>query len=116
MKRRPPREVNLLTLTPVQAVPWEPDENDFVVLLAPKFRNRLVVRWILPRLPKPNVRVTMDEVGSFVWRLCDGTTTVGTIVRQLGEKFGQEFDPTHDRIAKFFLHLERERLIRMVQP
>jgi hypothetical protein len=108
-------EVNLLTLKPVRNVPWETSPDGRIVLLVPKFRNRVLVRVLVPLLKRPTVRLTLDERGSDVWSLCNGETDVAAIARHLDAKYGTDSDPGYERLARFFAGLERERLVTMVQ-
>jgi hypothetical protein len=109
-----PREVNLLALRPVRNVQWEKSPEGRVVLIVPKFRNRLLVRVLVPLLKRPTMKLTLDEIGSDVWSLCDGETDVGTIAKRLAEKHGEQTDPGYERLARFFKALERERLVTVV--
>ena len=104
---------NLLALKPVRNVEWESRENGLVVLCVPKFRHPLLRRWVLPRLRTPVLRVKLDDVGSFVWGLCNGENTVGMIAGKLREEFGERLDPESDRLALFFRMLEREHYVSM---
>ncbi len=56
-----------------------------MVLLKPKSRFK-----ILRFLWGENFRIHLDEKGSFVWGLLDGTHSVKEIARKLGEKFSLE--------------------------
>lgn len=102
---------NLLELKPLRNLEWEEGENDTVVLLIPKFRHPLMKRWLVPRLRKPNYRVKTDRVGTFVWRRCDGTSTVLEISGAMGREFGPGFDPGHDRICGFIRQLAKNDCI-----
>lgn len=104
---------NLLALKPVRSVEWEARDNGRVVLCVPKFRHPLLRQWVLPRLRTPILKVKLDDVGSFVWGLCDGENTVGTIAARLHEEFGERLDPRNDRLALFFRMLEREDYVSM---
>ncbi len=113
MNRREKKSVNLLELTPTQRVPWEPGENETVVVLLPKFRNPILVRWVMPRLKHPDIRIKLDRMGSFVWKLCDGTTTVGEMADRMMSEFGDSASGAHDRIRTFLLSLEKSDLINL---
>jgi hypothetical protein len=104
---------NLLALKPVRSVDWEARDNGCVALCVPKFRHPLLRKWVLPRLRTPILKVNLDDVGSFVWGLCDGETTVGTIAGRLQREFGDRLDPDNDRLALFFRMLEREHYVSM---
>ena len=108
-------ELNLLTLKPARNVPWETGPDGRTVLLVPKFRNRILVRVLVPLLRRPTFRLTLDERGTDVWSLCDGETDVAAIARHLDGKYGAGSDPGYERLARFFASLEREHLVTMVQ-
>jgi hypothetical protein len=113
MGRKQRQSVNLLELTPVQRAPWETGEGGSVVVLVPKFRNELLVRWLVPRMKYPNVRVKLDTLGSFVWKLCDGKTTVAEMTNRMTEEFGDTATSAQERIRRFLLTLEKSDLVNL---
>ncbi len=113
MERKKRKSVNLLELTPVQRVPWETGESGSVVVLVPKFRNELIVRWLVPRMKYPNVRIKLDTLGSFVWKLCNGSTTVAEMVNRMTAEFGEPAPSAQERIRKFLLTLEKSDLVNL---
>ena len=114
MRKKDRQSINLLELTPAQRVPWETDEHGTVVVLVPKFENELLKRWIMPHLRHPNVRVKLDTLGSFVWKQCDGNTTVATIADRMEAEFGGSMQGVHDRIRTFLLMLEKSELVHLI--
>ena len=104
---------NLLELKPLRLQRWEPREGDLVTVLVPKFSNRWLVRWILPLLAKPDFRVRLDALGSYIWSQCDGALTVQEIAERVSDKFGKETDPDCQRIALFFHRLTSQNLIQL---
>ncbi|MGA3243644.1 MAG: PqqD family protein [Bacteroidota bacterium] len=113
MGRKSRKSVNLLELTPVQCVPWETGENGCIVVLVPKFRNELLVRWLVPHMRYPVVRVKLDALGSFVWKMCDGKTTVAEISDKMTAEFGETAASAQERIRKFLLMLEKSDLVNL---
>jgi hypothetical protein len=113
MKNSKRNPVNLLDLKPSRNVRWETAGNEGVILVIPKIRHPFAAHWILPLLSKPDLRLTLDEVGSFIWRQCDGSKTVMEIADQVTGKFGRDFDPEFGRIASFLRTLTREEYITM---
>lgn len=105
--------VNLFEVRPRQLVGWEPGENGLAIVLVPKFRNRFAVRWIMPRLSKPLVRVKLDKIGSFVWKQCDGKTTVAEIADRMKAEFGEEAEPVDERVSAFMVKLMRADLLSL---
>jgi hypothetical protein len=114
MLRRKKRQlINLLELTPAQKAGWETAENGNVVVLIPKFQNELLAKWLLPRLRYPHVRVKLDKLGSFVWKQCDGRTTVAEIADRMRAEFQESASSAEERIRTFLLMLEKSELVNL---
>lgn len=113
MRRRKRQSINLLELTPEQRAPWETAENGNVVVLVPKFQHELLAKWLVPRLKYPHVRVKLDKLGSFVWKQCDGRTTVAEIAERLRAEFTDMAGSAEDRIRTFLLMLEKSDLVNL---
>jgi hypothetical protein len=107
------KEQNLYDLRPVRLIPWEPAGDDRVVLKAPKFRAKLMVRLLVPRLKRPDLAVRLDETGSAVWKACDGNTTVLDIAGIVHGTLGGDRDQLDARVAQFIRRLDREGFIRL---
>ena len=106
---------NLLDLRPRRLREWE-EEDGRVVVLVPKFRHPLMVRWVLPFLRAKHFRVKLDGLGSAVWRGCDGETDVAAIAERLRAEFGAAAEPLHDRIGSFLKKLEHGELMAIPPP
>lgn len=100
---------------PERALDWETDEAGRVVIRVPKFRNRFAVRYLLPRLKHPWVRVHLDDRGSLVWKACDGKTRVMEIAHQLNARFGDAAEPALERTMRFIHILNQQKFIRIRQ-
>ncbi len=111
MGKRKRADVNLLDLVPRRIVEHEIDEARFVTVLMPRFRNRVMKRLFEPRHKSPFIKIKLDEIGSEVWLLCDGTRNVGEIAAMMREKFNERIEPCNDRLALFFRQLEQARFI-----
>ena len=64
-------EKNLLDLIPAHAVKWDTREDDKIVLYKPKYKNRFLVKHLVPRLKNTDFRVNLDRYGSWVWKAID---------------------------------------------
>jgi hypothetical protein len=110
MKKSP--ESNLLDYIPVQLVAWQENtETNLIVLLKPKFNNKILKKYFLPQLKNPNFRVNLDEYGSRVWKLIDGSRTVLQIAENLEETFGESVEPVYERVGNFMRSLENNKFI-----
>jgi hypothetical protein len=109
-------QINLLNSRPAHNVEFESGDDQRIVLLIPKFKNKLLVKYFLPQLRSQNFRIQLDEYGSFIWDLCDGNTPVAEISDKMKEKFGENFDPNYERIGKFINQLIRDKFLTLENP
>jgi len=103
--------VDLSDLRLARMLNWETNQDGSVVLLVPKFRNRYLVRWLVPHIAQPSFRVKLDAHGSFVWNCCDGATTVSEIARKMERTFGEPIDSLNERIGLFIGRLMRDKFL-----
>jgi len=107
---------DFFTLIPHRSVEWEEAEDKRIVLLVPKFRSGPVARWIQSWLPRPHIRVRLDEFGSFMWKCCDGSTSIESIAERMRQQFGERVEPVHNRLSMFMNKLTRGDLLTFEQP
>lgn len=110
-RKRSKREINLLDLVPRPIIRHEVNDEGVVTLLAPRFKSRILRRWLLPRLKRPFFKVELDDIGSSLWLLCDGERNVKEIARVMRERFGERIEPCYERMGLFFQQLEGARFI-----
>ena len=106
MGRRKKAQVNYLDMIPVRAdLTWHTGEKGIVTL---EIENRGVMNTIAQKLfGKPRISyVHLDEMGSFVWPLIDGTCTVGDLAGPVKERFGEAAEPLYPRLVRYFQVLE----------
>jgi Coenzyme PQQ synthesis protein D (PqqD) len=106
-----PATLNLLELRPIRNARSETAEDGLVTLVVPKFRSVFLQKWLVPWLAKPNFRIRLDNVGSFIWQRCDGTTPVLKIAEEMQSEFGEGIQPVYDRISRFLNKLESSQFI-----
>ena len=108
--------LDLLDLKPMRIRHWESRDDQLITVLVPKFQNRWLVRWLMPRLAKPDFRVRLDALGSYIWQRCDGSLTVREIAESVSEEFQKETDPDFRRMALFVHRLACQELIQLNGP
>lgn len=91
-------------------------EDGLVTVLVPKFTSRFARRWFVPLLARPDMRVHLDALGSFVWRQCDGVATVRTIGERVVERFGGEPAARRLDVVRFVRKLVREESLAFNPP
>lgn len=111
-KRRPTRQEALST-KPIRnpVVEWDKNELGEVNIYIPR-RKDLVARflcWVL-RAPEKKT-ITVEEVGGFVWELCDGKHTVDSIVSQICSKYKMSRREAEVLVSVYLKTLADRRLI-----
>jgi len=110
-KKKISKEANLLDLTPYKFYGEETDSEGNVVVLIPKFKNKILVKYLLSRMKSKYFKLKLDKFGSAVWTLIDGKNNVKFIAEELVKKFGEEIHPVFTRLPKFMSMLYNNSLI-----
>lgn len=92
-------------------------EGGGAVLVIPveKARRGRLVAWILRRLsrrPLPDgKRLELDEVGAFVWGLCDGTRTAREMIHDLAQRYHLNRRDAEASLVQFLRTLGQRNLV-----
>lgn len=118
LKIRPPEldRSGALTLRPGRnaLLTWETKEEGKTMLTVPLDMNkggkltRLLAKWM--RAPSERY-VELDEVGGFVWELCDGNHTVETIVQKTGKEYKMNRREAEVSVTMFLQMLHEKNYI-----
>ena len=109
-------DTTLDDLQPIRHHLWVEREGDLVTVLVPKFTSRFARRWFVPLLAKPDLRVHLDAVGSFVWGQCDGTATIRAIGERVAARFGGDAEARRLDVIRFVRKLVREESLSFQPP
>lgn len=104
-------ELNLLELTPAKIYKEEVDAEGNVIVLIPKFKNKILVKYLAPKIKSEYFKLKLDKFGSAVWMLLNGENNVKFIADELVKKYGDEIQPIYDRLPKFISMLYSNKLI-----
>lgn len=107
------------SVIPVRTAEWY-EEEGLVRIKMQKFEGGLG-RWLCRVLKKPTYAVVnLDEQGSFIWRRCDGATSVGCILDDLRQETGERFEKEGLRHRSYFflrmLHSRGLISLRLSEP
>lgn len=100
----------LLRLRPIRnpAIAWQENDQGEAELTIPYRKDRWAkVVAVLIHLPEAR-KVALDEVGTLVWRLCDGEHTVDSIIRGMVKEYKMNRAEVEASVAKY-LHMLAER-------
>ena len=70
-------------------------------------------RWLAARLGNPCYRIRLDDVGSFIWKACDGETPLAAIAGRLRDALGDRVEPAEERLGGFVQTMLRSRMIEL---
>ncbi len=108
-----------LALKPVRNPNIEQSETEGRVLLTitpPDTRLSKVLSLFLPLSPEERKkRVVLDPLGSHVWRLCDGQTTMEAISKSLQKTFKLGTLESEQSLRQFFQTLGKRGYVGFVQ-
>jgi len=117
MKKSTVTSENYLERIPVRsaAIGWSIDDKGMVTL---EIENKGVFNRVAQKLfKKPRISyVHLDETGSFVWPLIDGTSDILTLGKVVDEHFGEAAHPLYERLARFFQILDSYGFISWNKP
>lgn len=110
-KNRSVQELNYLELTPVRNYNHIVEDENRVAVLVPRFTNKFLVKYLVPRLKSPDIKVKLDKFGSSAWLKADGNKNVQQICEELFSEYGEQINPVVDRVTKFYTQLYQYKFI-----
>lgn len=111
---RKKKNKNLLDLKPVRKVKWLESDGK-VVLIVPKFKISFIQRLFEKLFSSSHFKVKLDEYGSVVWKMCDGSYTVMDIVQALDERFGGSIENLLEKTVEFLRQLAMGKFIEFIE-
>jgi hypothetical protein len=100
-------------MIPVRNVSRFTYEGERITLHVPKFKSPWMLRWMVPGRRSTHFRVHLDETGSRIWDLIDGTRDTREICRIMSEHPAEVVKENLDvRITEFLRQLYKNRFIK----
>ncbi len=97
---------------PRRMLDWR-EEDGRCVLLRPSFGTNRLVRRLARLVGDPHYRIRLDEIGSLIWKACDGRTSLADIVPRLRERFGDRIEPADQRLARFLQQMLKGKMLTL---
>lgn len=107
-------KVNVLDVIPVHRdyIQYSLDpETGCIELRIPRFKRRWVQRILLPKTMSPYIKISLEEHGSAVWSLIDGSNRVSDIIKKLAAHFENE-EGYESRVVTYLYQLQKDGFIR----
>ena len=114
LKIAPPiSKQKIFTLRPVRhsAIEWDTTDDDEALLKIPHRKDRMakaMTFWF--HIPQTRA-VQLDEVGTSVWKMCDGEHSVETIVKEISRKYKMNRREVEMSVASYLQMLAERHFI-----
>lgn len=59
------------------------------------------------------VKIDLDEIGSFIYPLCNGNNSVDDIIKTSRKHFDESIEPAQERIPLFIKQLNENKLVKL---
>ncbi len=96
---------------PYRRLRWLEGSDGRVVVLRPRLGEGRLGRWVGGLFRDPYYRIRLDDFGTFVWKACDGETSLDVIAQQMQKRFGRDVEPADERLGRFVQKMLSSRLI-----
>lgn len=96
---------------PRRRLDWRELDDGRCVVLRPRLGEGRIGRWLASKVGDPCYRIRLDDVGSFIWKTCDGETPLTRVAGRLRDEFGARVEPAEERLARFVQSMLRSRMI-----
>lgn len=114
-----------LSIKPIRnpSLKWEKGEDEKITILitlngkpVKKSLSHKVLSKIFPPPQTREKKIELDKIGSMIWELCDGETTVKEIVEALHEKYKMLTHEAEISLNAYFRQLNKRGLLGFILP
>ena len=113
MKNKKNAELNILDLIPKRLLEHELNNEGLIDVLVPRFKIKFLQK-LIPQNISPYIKANLDDMGSKVWELIDGTHTARDIADVMKEKLS-DVEQIHQRVGLFLQKLYKNNFITFVE-
>lgn len=92
----------------------EHETNDkLITVLYKKKKLSVIERLFFKKLNNKPYKIDLDEIGSFIWNLCDGQNNVQQIIDISREHFKDKIEPANERVELFIKQMNKNKLVKL---
>jgi hypothetical protein len=84
-----------------------------MIVFRPRFGEGKLGRWLESLLGLSPYRIRLDDIGTLVWKSCDGRISAQEIADKMRDQFGDRVEPAEDRLQDFITQMSRSRMIEV---
>ena len=112
--KREVQDNQILELYPIRNCEHEINDGLMTVLFVKKKLN-IIERTFFKKISSKPYKIDLDEIGSFIWQLCDGKNSVDDIIKISKDKFEDKIEPAEERTVKFIKQMNKNKLVTLYQ-
>lgn len=106
--------IELNSLYPIRDCDFEEIDGLVVVFYLNKKPSFIEKIFFKKQLNKP-YKIDLDEIGSFIWHLCDGKKNVEEIIKTAQSHFNEKIEPAEQRVHLFINQMNKNHLIKLYE-
>lgn len=88
-------------------------QNDLVVVIYKKEKLTIIERLFFKKVSSKPYKIDLDDIGSFIWLLCDGEKNIAEITEIAEDKFDEKISPAKERVELFMKQMNKNKLITL---
>ncbi len=115
-KKRKLTRYDTLKAVPVrnQAIKEREKDNSEITLIIPRKNSRFInIFSLVFRIPKER-HISLDEIGTWVWRKCNGHTSVSNMIESLSREFKVSPREAEISLLSFLKKMAQKKLIGFI--
>jgi len=89
--------------------------NELVTVLFKKEKPTFIEKLFFKKQLEKPYKIDLDEIGSFIWHLCDGTKNISEITKLASEHFNDKIEPAKERVELFVKELNKNKLVSLFE-
>jgi len=106
--------VEFKELFPIRICDFEIN-NNLVTILFKKQKPTFIEKIFFKKQIEQPYKIDLDEIGSFIWHLCDGKKNITEITNSASEKFIEKIEPAEERVKLFINQMNKNHLIKLYE-
>lgn len=101
---------DLRKLYPVQSCKFTAKDG-LVTVMVKNPKPSFIEKIFFKKKSEKNIKIDFDEIGTFVWYLCDGTKDVSEITDKVKNHFGEKAEPVKSRVELFINQMSHYKFV-----
>ncbi|MCB9209605.1 MAG: PqqD family protein [Ignavibacteriales bacterium] len=85
--------------------------NSLVTVLYKKEKLTFIEKTFFKKQSSKPYKIDLDEIGSFIWKLCDGKKNINEITKISSDHFQHKIEPAKERVEMFFKQMHKNKLL-----